>query len=805
MPATHPPVDSRAVRERLLEALRLDLVGPRAGRELDAEQLPGRERPSNRYVAGFLTLTDTLPERSADADEDDDLDAVPESAGLAEESNDERKAVRKVFFPSSTGLSFLVAAGCRELAVTVRRGDYVPTELEEAGGGKTPVWRRTAHEAPLSVLLGGDAGPVLRDVPSSGGLQRHVVVRPVAAMGTDGAELPSGTRSASCFLVNRRTPDEAQPNRAHAFQAEIEVRTDEGFLPRPDLRGAHAAEWDDQAADPHYADTLEFATGHVVSAEPDPEDPGCRAIRTAWVATAGVEKRGAADVPGAELSMEALARLAGGEAAGRALGPLVEQYRGWTEARRREVESGPLQGARRETAGQLVDSAMVAAERLARGAGRLGEDADLLDAFRIPNPAVARLLHRRLRNEIGPDGPRWRPFELSYLPLAAVAMALRRPDYHDALARAVVSVSMRYTPSSPNPATTTHARPRHDRGPTRSAGRPADLRPLTFDHPAREAALVPALKMQRSEAGGPVRLVAPQDRPLGREGGDAELAGPAGRRPPGFGARERDQVQAEPRPQPVADPVGEFSLVRPRVLARVTQLWPHAHHPREPGILSDKWEWEVSVNRPLPTIGADDHLCRRPPASLIAIVDNFASLPRARQSDALVGVADRAFRNGFYGPAEPGQGKRLTTTTPAPTDLVIHDELDLIAGPLRPMPGLHETPSQGLPEPQVHGTGRRIEDRHLDRNLAPGARPNTGIVRAPMNLMPEANSRRTAGFWRKKSYHPDIGLTIFRDRLTETTRQPFGGTEWDTRFWLPEGPGLSGAQLSVASATEETR
>ena len=95
MPATAlPPADSRAIRERLDEALRLDLVGPRAGHELDAEQLPGRERPSNWYVAGLLIPTGTPPERSADAHED--LDAVPESAGLADESNGERNAARNL-------------------------------------------------------------------------------------------------------------------------------------------------------------------------------------------------------------------------------------------------------------------------------------------------------------------------------------------------------------------------------------------------------------------------------------------------------------------------------------------------------------------------------------------------------------------------------------------------------------------------------------------------------------------------------------------------------------------------------------
>ena len=151
--------------------------------------------------------------------------------------------------------------------------------------------------------LGGDAGQVVRDVPGSGGLQLHVVERPIGAMGTDGAELPAGTRSASCFLVNRRTPDEAQPDCAYAFQAEIEVRADEGFVPRPDLRGARAEEWDDQVADLHYADTPEYATGHGVSAEWDLAGDRCRSIRTAWIGAAEVEKTQAADVLGVELSI----------------------------------------------------------------------------------------------------------------------------------------------------------------------------------------------------------------------------------------------------------------------------------------------------------------------------------------------------------------------------------------------------------------------------------------------------------------------------------------------------------------------
>ena len=110
IPAAHnAPAVSVEVRERLVEALNLDLIGPGAGHALASERLPGWVRPSNWYLTGFLVPTGAPPEQSGDADEDDDLDEMPDSAGLAEESTEERKAAKKGFFPSSMGLSFLVA------------------------------------------------------------------------------------------------------------------------------------------------------------------------------------------------------------------------------------------------------------------------------------------------------------------------------------------------------------------------------------------------------------------------------------------------------------------------------------------------------------------------------------------------------------------------------------------------------------------------------------------------------------------------------------------------------------------------
>src|SRR6266851_5302645 len=124
------PSNSLEVRARLVEALELDLVGPWAGHALAEERLPGRVRPSNWYLTGFLIPSGTPPEKSADSDENDDFELVPESAGLAEESTEDRKAAKKGFFPSSMGLSFLVSDAARSIDVAVQWGDYEKAEIQ---------------------------------------------------------------------------------------------------------------------------------------------------------------------------------------------------------------------------------------------------------------------------------------------------------------------------------------------------------------------------------------------------------------------------------------------------------------------------------------------------------------------------------------------------------------------------------------------------------------------------------------------------------------------------------------------------
>jgi hypothetical protein len=107
---------------------------PRKRIALANELLPGGVRPSDRYLTGFLVPSGTSPERSAGADEDDDLGYIPESAGLAEENNEARKAAKKGLFPSSMELSFSVPKEARAFTVVVRDCDRAQANIDGADG-----------------------------------------------------------------------------------------------------------------------------------------------------------------------------------------------------------------------------------------------------------------------------------------------------------------------------------------------------------------------------------------------------------------------------------------------------------------------------------------------------------------------------------------------------------------------------------------------------------------------------------------------------------------------------------------------
>ncbi|BDG02821.1 DISARM system helicase DrmA [Anaeromyxobacter oryzae] len=687
------PGNSLEVRDRIVDALRLDLVGPWAGHAYADEKLPGRFRPSNWYLAGFIIPVATPPDRKGDDDEDDDLEEVPEEAGAVEETNEERKAAKKAFFPSSLGLSFLVPADTTKLEVAVRWGDYEPSEVRGEDGKAVPVWQRRQRAEPVTLHLSEKHGKAT-PVPNSGGLEVEFVEHPVLGDEVVG-RLPAGTRSISVFLINRRQPDEENPDLAYAFQAELEVRCGCAFVPRPDLRGSlSGGDWDEQVADLHYADGPEYATGHGVSADWEKQGGSCSVVRTRWIPDAEVEKTVTTQIEGVELSMTRLGALPDGAAARAALQPIVGAYRAWIDEEKARL--GEHSGARRETAEALLANARIAAARIERGIAVLASDGDALDAFRVANRAVARALRKRLKQ----DDPRWRAFQLAfillnlpgisdrddaerelvdllffptgggkteaYLGLAAYTMVLRRLRERGALTGAGATVIMRYT-----------------------------LRLLTLDQLARAAGLVCALELEREqdrkrygewpfEIGLWVGKAATPNH-LGQKGDKRQDTARA----------KTQQYKANPRFKPSPIPLENCPWCGAAFTPDSFSLLPNDDFPIELRVACANFECEFTRDRPLPIVAVDEPIYRRLPAFLIATVDKFASLPWVATSGVLLGGAERHDANGFYGAADPGTGKRLEKPLPPP-DLVIQDELHLIAGPLGTMAGLYETAIEAL-------------------------------------------------------------------------------------------------------------
>jgi hypothetical protein len=502
------------------------------------------------------------------------------------------------------------------------------------------------------------------------------------------------------------------------------VRCETPFVPRPDLRGRLASDDDERVADLHFADAPELATGHGVSADWNEVDGACREVRTEWIPRGDVERTVTAKLDGVELRMEALGAVRDGEGLRAALGPLVEQYRTWIDARRKELANLPKR--RKETAETLLYEADIAAGRIESGIELLAKDEQALDAFRSANRAVARALRQRLGDD---HEPTWRAFQLAflllnvegiarptepqreivdllffptgggkteaYLGLAAYTMVLRRLR-RPGLTSAGVSVLMRYT-----------------------------LRLLTLDQLGRAAGLMCALELERQDDEGRlgkwpfeiglwVGKAATPNR-MGRKGG-------TGAEGEGSARSKTQRYKADPKTNPAPIPLENCPWCQEQFTPYSYSLEPNDDYPDRLRVRCVNLECDFSGEHGLPIVAVDEELYRRLPAFLISTVDKFASLPFTGETGLLMGGASRSDGEGFYGPMAARQGRALAEPLPPP-DLIIQDELHLIAGPMGTMAGLYETALEALATREIDGhvvrpkivastaTARRADDQ----------------------------------------------------------------------------------------------
>jgi len=190
------------VRTHLIDALQLDLVGPTPDDLVHADEIIPQPL-SKWYLTGFLVPYDAPMEVRSDDTGNDEMDAVGKVGAGDDETTPDRAPARKGFFPSSMGVSLLLATHTTSLHVTATWGDYTryaadKSEEESQSTLRVGTWQRSPYQAELTIPIQVSDTPVEFDIPESKGLKLIVSVRPVSSE----ALVPAGTRSVSIFLVN---------------------------------------------------------------------------------------------------------------------------------------------------------------------------------------------------------------------------------------------------------------------------------------------------------------------------------------------------------------------------------------------------------------------------------------------------------------------------------------------------------------------------------------------------------------------------------------------------------------------------
>ena len=695
-PGTPLMHNSVSVRRHLTEALWLDLIGPRPEDvPLQHERLS--QAPLRWYLTGFLAPASAPDaQRAQDVEEELDEPAEP-TQGSDDSSTPERGSGKRVFLPSSMGLSILVAEAAERLDVTVSWGDYKPDaetgehnrEAGDEGSDKDAAgssgryrfgpWVRHPRTECVNidlstVVVSGE--PTTLDVPNSDGLKVVCLVRKTEIRITDGIQ---DSRAVSLFVVNRRRPaeDDDLQDTAFAFQVEMSIETDRPLVPRFDPRGLHSDDWDERLADLHYRDVADYAVGHNVSTRAEAVDGACYRVQTEWMPRAEVERVESSEIADVEFGMEALGALTDVGNAKRLLDPLVRQYRDWIDGQR--TAAGNLAGRRQEVAEELAARAAHAADRIQAGIELLA-DPDVLQAFRIANRAMAASARRRRAREEGNepaavDPPQWRPFQLTYLLMNLRSIA--EPTHPE---RELVDLLFFPTGGGKTEAYlglaafTLVIRRLHDPDPTcrgLSVLMRYTLRLLTLDQLGRAAALICALELEREAANErlgewPFEIAlwvgrAATPNYMGRKGDRSNNT-----------ARAKTLRFARDTSKDPPLPLDQCPWCGTKFNRHSFQLFPNPNQPTELHVRCTNRRCDFSgKKRHLPIVAVDEPIYRRVPAFMIATADKFAALP-------WTGETAQFFRGGD--PANP-----------RPPDLIIQDELHLISGPLGTMAGLYET------------------------------------------------------------------------------------------------------------------
>lgn len=730
------------VRDFVVEWLRRELVGPAPGHPMmqwdphhpefnGQEILRPQDPPRYRYGAGILfprgvTYSGSLDpgEAAAGVDASEPVEAEPGNAVDATSESqaqpnedaaaeiDQEIDVSSSFLPSTMGISFLVEL-TGPLQVEIEWATYQPRKVRGYGLPGRPqdeeqtLWfRRPGRDVialePDNLLHRAQQRIEIVSDPQGGTLTLHVLSRAW-----------SGAANRRLLTMTLMNVSDAEPrNEACFFQCGFKVSAGGGnrILPygeRPEAQ----SDAEELSLRLLYRHRPVFAVGHGCAADwkADEQDGHASIVRTEVMPVYEQAPIAPRDfIAGVDLSMRRLSEVERSDLV-RSCRSLAGAYAGWVAERRKELAGdATLTPALRETGARHLDDCEQCLERMLGGIGLLETEPDALEAFRLANRAmVEQRAHYALSSEAtlrrgwaevrggsAPDreysqpeypySTSWRPFQLAfvlmnlagfvdsastdrdlvdviwfptgggkteaYLGLAAFCILHRRLKDPD---NAGTTVLMRYT-----------------------------LRLLTTQQFQRAASLICALELMRRK--DPRRF---GDTPLSIGLWLGSGVTPNSNKAAVADLAKLGQGDGDNRFIILSCPWCGLDM-GPQRIGRKTRVFGYEQIASPPQVRfrCEDHACAFSDHAGLPLEVVDERIYSAPPTMLIGTVDKFAMMPWQPEARRIFGID--------------------SSPAVSPPDLVIQDELHLIAGPLGSMVGHYETVIEELCTNMVRG--RRI-------------------------------------------------------------------------------------------------
>ncbi|WP_208449846.1 DISARM system helicase DrmA [Burkholderia ambifaria] len=725
------------LRDELTDMVIRDLLGPAGGPDEELNQY--EDHAYQRYLVGMLApkgseIAGGELDELATGDGDEGEDGVPESGVPA----------GGTYFPSSLGLSFVVAADAQQIVVDAEWGQYLRVRSDtqvNKDGNPANVWKRNPVTAP-SLTLDLKDGTLKPIVPH----KDHPLVQLQGRI-----RLTLDGWVVTLFMVNQQEERKrhGEPkDEVWVFQPKLRVQGTEQqaiFVQRKNAK-ADLSKMDPltreetETLDMLYRHQREFAVGHGISVHatlPEPLAERATQVETEWVPRFEVPQqtpRSPADdenLTGVVMDMKELAELPKPGLIA-SLRNIETAYRVWIkmEAAKLSLPAERLAG-HEDAAQRAVDRCTRALQRIKAGVDLIENDPMAEEAFRFANRAMwqqrihstfARKVRKKeMQIEDGVAGldkdeknRSWRLFQLAFVLLNLPSLTDLHHHDRSHETEAVADLLWFATGGGKTEAylglTAYTLALRRLQGVVE--GRRGDhgiavlmrytLRLLTLQQFQRAAALICACEsIRRADVAKwgetPFRLglwVGGKTTPNSlKAAANALRQRNVGGKPsstgtplqitscPWCGSEIKEQhVKVYEAPSDI----GRCVTYCGDNLGRCE--FTEAQAPKEG----------------LPVMVVDEEIYRRPPSLLIATVDKFAQMPWNGMTQMLFGrVTEICDRHGFLSPeVDDGEHHPARNGLPSvknrphsflrPPDLIIQDELHLISGPLGSMVGLYE-------------------------------------------------------------------------------------------------------------------